>query len=337
MMTKRSTWLSPNVEEPIDPDLQICDSHHHLWDRPDCRYLLDELMKDIGAGHRISRTVFVECRSRYKDDGPEELRPVGETGFVQSIADQTASERATLVANGIVGHADLTLGGRVAAVLEAHLDASKNRFRGIRYVTAWHSSPEVAAATRIAPEGLLLDSKFREGFACLQKYNLCFDAWLYFPQLMELAGLARAFPDTPIVVNHIGGLIGVGPYAGKRDEVLGEWRRRMKALAACDNVFVKLGGFGMPRCGFGWSERSTPPSSAEVARAIAPYCHWCIDQFGVDRSMFESNFPVDRRSYSYSVVWNAYKRVTREYSSEERDSLFRNTAMRFYRLSAQVD
>jgi L-fuconolactonase len=333
MATEREAWLALTAEDPIDPDLPICDPHHHLWDRPNDRYLLDELLKDTGGGHRIVQTVFVECRSMYKKSGPEELRPVGETEFVQGIADQVARGHGeTAVASGIVGFADLTLGGKVAQVLEAHIAASKNRFRGIRHITTWDANPADIMATQNAPKGLLLDPKFREGFACLQKYGLSFDAWLYFPQLIELADLARAFPDIAIVANHIGGLVRIGPYAGKNDEVFRDWRRGIATLAACPNVSVKLGGLGTPRCGFGWYERATPPGSAEVAEAVAPYFNWCIERFGTERCMFESNFPVDKISFSYTVLWNAFKRLSKGFLVQERNDLFHDTAVKVYRL-----
>jgi len=333
MATEHEAWLALTMEEPIDPELPICDPHHHLWDRPNDRYLLEELLQDIRGGHRIVQTVFVECRSMYKKDGPEEMRPIGETEFVQSIADQVAAGQygVTAVASGIVSFADLTLGAAVAAVLEAHIEASRNRFRGIRHISTWDASPEIISS-RNPPRGLLLDPKFREGFACLQKYNLSFDAWLYHPQLMELVDLARTFPDISIVVNHIGGLLGIGPYGGKSEEVFHDWKRGIAALAACQNVFVKLGGLGMPRSSFGWHERTVPPNSAELAEAMAPYYRWCIEQFGVDRCMFESNFPVDKISYSYAVLWNAFKRISKDFTPQERAALFHDTAVKVYRL-----
>jgi len=341
MVNERETWLRMTLEEPLDPGLPICDPHHHLWDRParqdrpGNRYLLEELLQDIDEGHNIIQTVFVECRSMYKRDGPQEMQPVGETEFVQGIAAQSASGQygTTSVAAGIVGHADLTLGGAVAAVLEAHMEASSNRFRGIRHSSTWDASTDIGSYMNSRKE-LLLDSRFREGFGCLQRYGLSFDAWLYHPQLPELADLARAYPDTPIIVDHIGGLLGTGPYDQKREEVFQQWKTGIDELSACPNVVVKLGGLGMPMCGFGWNERTTPPSSTELAEAMVPYYHWCIEQFGVDRCMFESNFPVDKVSYSYTVMWNAFKRISKNFSPDERAALFHDTAARVYRLSS---
>ena len=340
MVNERETWLRMTLEEALDPELPICDPHHHLWDRParqdrpGNRYLLEELLQDIGEGHNIVQTVFVECRSMYKRDGPQEMQPVGETEFVQGIAAQSASGQygATSVAAGIVGHADLTLGGDVAAVLETHIAASNNRFRGIRHSSTWDASAEIGSYMSSRKE-LLLNAKFREGFGCLQRYGLSFDAWLYHPQLPELADLARTYPDTQIIVDHIGGLLGTGPYAGKREEVFSQWKNGITELSACPNVVVKLGGLGMPMCGFGWNERTTPPNSEELAEAMAPYYHWCIEQFGVERCMFESNFPVDKVSYSYTVMWNALKRISEDFSPSEKAALFHDTAVKVYRLS----
>jgi len=340
MALDHKAWLKLTSEVPIEPDLPICDPHHHLWHRPDLpgrpgsRYLLEDLLQDVGGGHRIIQTVFVECRSMYREGGAEEMRPVGETEFVQGIAAQSASGQygTTRVAAGIVGHADLTLGAAVAPVLEAHIAASSNRFRGIRHSSAWDASADLRSYMS-PPKGLLLDSRFREGFACLQKYGLSFDAWLYHPQLTELADLARAFPNVPIVLDHIGGLLGIGPYAGKREEVFRQWESGIAVLAACPNVVVKLGGLGMPICGFAWNERATPPNSTELAEAMAPYYHLCIEQFGANRCMFESNFPVDKVSYSYTVMWNAFKRISKGFSPEVRSALFYDTAMRVYRLT----
>ncbi len=340
MTTEREAWLTLTIEDPMAPALPICDPHHHLWDRPalpdrpGSRYLLEELLQDTGGGHNIVQTVFIECRSMHRKDGPNEMRPVGETEFVQGIAAQSASGQygMTLVAAGIVSFADLTLGTAVVPVLEAHIAASRDRFRGIRHSSVWDTSPEITP-TGARPRSLLLDPKFREGFACLQKYSLSFDAWLYHPQLMELTDLARAFPETPIILDHIGGPLGIGPYAEKREEVFGEWKSGIAALSTCPNVVVKLGGLGMPICGFGWHERDIPPSSAELAEAMAPYYEFCIEQFGVNRCMFESNFPVDKQSYSYTVMWNAFKRITEDFSPEDRAALFHDTAVKVYRLA----
>ena len=347
MVTQLETWLKLTKEDPIAPYLPICDPHHHLWDYPDDfpetrvptfakifhHYLLKNILEDAG-GHNVVQTVFIECRSQYRKEGPPELRPIGETEFVQGIAAQSASGQYgnTAVASGIVGFADLTLGSAVAPVLEAHIAASRSRFRGIRYITTWDASSDIDS--RVKGPGLLLDPKFREGFAHLHKYNLSFDAFLYHSQLPDLVNLARAFSDTPIILNHIARPLGIGPYAGKRQEVFEEWKRGIAALAACPNVVVKLGGLGNPHSGFGWHEQPTPPNSAQLAEAITPYFDWCMEQFGTNRCMFESNFPVDRISYSYTVIWNAFKRFSNGFSPTERARLFHDTAVKVYRLEA---
>ena len=331
MTTERDEWLALGCEAAIDPDLPICDPHHHLWDRPGSRYLLEHVLRDTGCGHNVVRTVFVECSSMYRPDGPEAMRPVGETAFVEDTAVR-AMGGPTAVAAGIVGFADLTLGAEVTPVLEAHLAASPERFRGIRHSAAWDASPEIGAY-KSPPRGLLMDARFREGFACLGRYGLSFDAWLYHPQLLELVDLAKAFPDVPIVLDHIGGPLGIGPYAGQREAVFRLWKAGIAQLAACPNVAVKLGGLGMACCGMGWHERPRPPSSGEMAEAMAPYYLHCIEQFGVDRCMFESNFPVDRIASLYCVLWNAFKRVVHDFSPGERAALFHDTAARVYRLA----
>jgi len=332
MTMDRNEWLGLIVEPPLDSNLAICDAHHHLWDRPTSRYMPDGLMRDIG-GVRVTSTVFVECSSGYRREGPVEMRPVGETEFVKDIAVRAASGQYgnTRIAAGIVGFADLTLGIAVEPVLEAHMQAGRGYFKGIRHSSCWDASPEIPSYMN-QPPGLLLQPGFREGFACLGKRGLSFDAWLYFHQMSELADLARAFPDTTIVLDHIGGNIGVAPYADRRAEMYDRWLAGIVELATCPNVVVKVGGLGMTRTGFGWHERPVPPDSVELAEAMKPYYLRCIEHFGVERCMFESNFPVDRASYSYIVMWNAYIRLTQGFSAAEKQVLFHDTALRVYRI-----
>lgn len=319
------------VETALEPDLPICDAHHHLWERPPNRYLLDDFVIDLGAGHNIGSTVAVECGYGYRPDGPDHLKPVGETEFLERAATEAAtdSKLTTRIAAAIVGFADLCLGDGVAPVLEAHLATSPSRFRGIRHSTTWDGS---GALRNEAPPGLLGDEKFRSGFDWLGKFGLSFDAWVYHPQLDEVAALARAFPDVTIVLNHLGAPLGVGPYAGKSDEVFQAWRRGIAAVAACSNVVVKLGGGGSARSGYDWHQRSVKPSSEEIAQILRPYVAWCIEKFGAERCMFESNFPVEKAANSYVVIWNAFKRMTKHFSSAERAALFHDTACRVYRI-----
>ena len=320
------------VEPALEPDSPICDPHHHLRERPNDRYFLEEFIQDTGIGHSIVATVCVENRAMYRKDGPAYMKPVGETEFFDSVAAQAATKPkpSTAVAAGIVGHADLSLGEAVSEVLEAHLRASPSRFRGIRHSTTWDESETIRSDAR---RGLLADSAFRRGFARLQRYGLSFDAWLYHPQLPELVELARAFPNVTIVLDHIGGPLGVGPYKGKREEVFRVWSKGIEDLSTCPNVAVKLGGFGSTRSGYDWHERAVQPASAELANTMAPYFDFCIEKFGVHRCMFESNFPVNKASYSYVAIWNAFKRISQSFSAAERKALFHDTAMHVYRLA----
>jgi len=333
MTTPRPEWLALTTEEALDPDLAICDPHHHFWDRPGDRYMLDELLEDTGGGHNITETVFVECSAMYRRAGPESMSPVGETEFVNGLAAQSASGKygSTNVAAGIVGYADLQLGSAVGEVLEAHIAASPERFRGVRNSSCWDAIPEIGGY-KSPPKGLLGDPTFRKGYAELDRLNLSFDAWLYHTQLGELTDLARTFPNVTIIMDHIAGPMGIGPYTGKQDDVFEAWKQGMTELASCENVFIKLGGFGMPLDGYAWHERSAPPSSEEIATTMAPYYNHCIQAFGADHCMFESNFPVDKNSTSYTVLWNVFKRVASGYSASEKALLFRDSARRAYRL-----
>lgn len=334
-MAANDEWLSQVQEGALDPERPICDPHHHLWDHPGNRYLLDELMGDVnGGGHNVVSTVFVECLSMYRADGPEEFGPVGETEFVQGIAAMSASGGygATRAASGIVGYANLALGDAVVPVLEAHIAASPNRFRGIRHAAGWHESPDIRNSHTNPPPGLYLDEQFRRGFAHLGRLGLPFDAWLYHPQLPELADLAGAFPNVTIVLDHFGGPLGIGPYAGQLDAVFEEWRRDIAEVASCPNVVAKLGGINMPLNGFGWDKRERPPTSEELAEATGWYYLHTIDLFGPQRCMFESNFPVDRASCSYGVLWNAFKRLVAGFREDEKAAMFHDTAARVYRI-----
>lgn len=334
MTDSHRQWLSLRPEKALEPGLAIIDPHHHLWDYPESRYLREELIEDIGDGHRVKKTVFVECLSMYRKDGPQHLKPVGETEFVAGLAGADTGEKSesTDVAAGIVGFADLRLGKKAEEVMEAHQAAGKGRFRGIRHAVAWDPSSEIRNSHHHPPKGLMSDSEFRKGFACLQKYGLSFDAWLYHPQIPELAELAKNFSDTIIILNHVGSPLGIGPYAGRGKEVFEDWKRGIKEVAQCENVYVKLGGLAMTLSGFGWHRRPKPPSSDELADAMAPWFHFCIEQFGTRRCMFESNFPMDKVSCSYTVLWNAFKKITLNFSDSEKAALFHDTAAAIYRL-----
>ncbi|MDQ8730466.1 amidohydrolase family protein [Bradyrhizobium sp. LHD-71] len=323
-------------EEILEPELPICDPHHHLWDFPNSRYLLPELLADVQSGHNVQSTVFVECTSFYRATGPEELRVIGETEFVNGAAAMAASGRygKVLACEGIVSRADLTLGETVGPVLDAHIRAGNGRFRGIRHAAGWDASPDVRNSHTNPPQDLYAQPAFRLGLKELAKRNLTFEAWQYHPQLPEVIALARAVPEAKIVLNHVGGPLGIGPYTGRRDEVFQSWSGNIKELASCPNVWVKLGGLGMTLCGFGFSKREVQPGSAELADAWRPYLETCITAFGPSRGMLESNFPVDGASCSYAALWNAFKRVTKGASAEDKELLYRKSARTFYRLDA---
>ncbi len=334
-MGNRAEWLAQVAEEALEPDLPICDAHHHLWDHPASRYLLDELLADTGSGHTVVSTVFVECGSMYRADGPDDLKPVGETEFVQGIAAMSASGGygPTRAAAGIVSHANLMLGDRARPVLEAHMAAGPNRFRGVRHSAAWDASSDIRVSHSRPPQEMLLDATFRAGFRHLGELGLTFDAWLYHRQIPELTDLARACPNVTIILDHFGGPLGIGPYAGRADEVFAEWRPAIDDLATCPNVVAKLGGINMPVNGFGWHKRDRPPGSEELAAATRRYYLHTIERFGVERCMFESNYPVDKASCSYTVLWNAFKRIVADFTPTEKAALFHDTAARVYRLT----
>jgi predicted TIM-barrel fold metal-dependent hydrolase len=329
-------WLALTPEPTLEPEIPICDAHHHLWEfRPEPvhyqRYLLQDLANDLNSGHNVRSTVFIEVRAKYRSGGPEEMRPVGEVEFVEALATESAGGKygPARIAAGIIGYADLKLGEQVAPVLEALQAASPGRFRGIRHSTGWDPSPDLVNREI---QGALSSANYRAGARVLARMGLCLENSLYHPQLPELAAFARAVPDLTIVLNHIGGLVRVGPYANRDDEVLPAWRRGMAAVAACPNVIIKLGGVGQARFGFGWQTRETPIGSEELATVLSPLMQYCIEQFGPDRCMFESNFPVDKVSYSYNVVYNAFKRLSKGYSPAERAAMFHDTAARVYRI-----
>ncbi len=330
-------WLALTQGPTLEPEIPICDPHHHFWDlRPERipyqRYLLHELVADVNCGHNVRSTVFIEARAMYRPDGPVELRPVGEVEFVNGLAAASATGLygPCRAAAGIVGHADLKLGDRVEPVLEALRAASPNRFRGIRHTVTWDPNPEIDNREK---EGVLATPEYRAGAQVLARMGLSLDTGVVFPQLPELADFAKAVPNLTIILNHLGGLNWVGPYGNRNDEVMATWRRGIAAVAACPNVYLKLGGIGMPRLGFDWHTRDKPIGSEELAASMAPLMTSCIEQFGPARCMFESNFPPDKVSFSHHILFNAFKRFSKSYSASERAALFHDTAGRAYRIS----
>ena len=325
-------WLSQIKEEIIEPEIPIIDPHHHLWDMKGNRYLLDELLEDLASGHNIVATVFLECAAMYRSGGPIHMRSIGETEFVNGIAAMSASGKygKSKICAGIVGFADLTLGASVSEVLEAQVNAGGGRFKGIRYGAGFNESEVINNSHTNPPPELYSNEKFREGFAKLADYNLSFDAWLYHTQINDVSMLADAFPNQNIVLNHFGGPIGIGPYEDKRAEVFASWKQSILNLSKRSNVYVKLGGLGMVLNGYQFENQQLPPSSNELANKWKPFFETTIDAFGSERCMFESNFPVDRRSVSYHVLWNAFKKMILDYPDEDKNKLFFKNAKDVY-------
>ncbi|MEO9492007.1 MAG: amidohydrolase family protein [Marinomonas sp.] len=342
------------AESILEPDLPTIDPHHHLWDLrpllpmfpeprhrfletlvPAAHYTFDQLLADVQTGHNIVGTVFMECGAFYDAARSEAMKPVGEVEYVNGVAAQSASG---LYGNlkacaGIIGHADLTLGDGAAPVLEALVAAGNGRFKGIRHQGAWDADPEVLGPPFHAPPQLYRDAKFREGFAHLGKMGLSFDAWILEPQIPDVIDLARAFPDTPICLDHCGTPLGMASYTGKLTERFDIWRDNIRELAACENVSVKLGGLAMHNCAMPEEGPAAGVGSEELARQWKPYIETCIEAFGASRGMFESNYPVDRWGATYPVLWNAFKRITTGASDDEKHALYAGNAKIFYNLT----
>src|SRR4051794_20046900 len=330
----RPDWLAKRSEEILEPGLPIVDPHHHLWDAPRYRYMFPELLADLASGHNIVATMYEQAREMYRASGPEELKSLGETEFITGVAAMSASGKygPTKCMAGITGYVDLRLGSRAKGIIERHLAVSDGRLKAIRNGSTWSDDPVLKTMSSGMPRDLLLNKTFREGVATLAEFNLAFDAWMFQTQLGDLVDLARALPQTTMVVNHVGGPVAIGPYAGKREEAFEEWRKLIQQIAALPNTYIKLGGLGMKMIGFDFFNNPEPPSSEELAKAWKPYIETCIVAFGPQRSIFESNFPVDKGTCSYPVLWNAFKRLAAGYSPDEKTALFSGAAKKAYRL-----
>lgn len=322
----RPEWLALGAEAALDSGLEIIDPHHHLWERDGIPYHSKDIAADIAAsGHHVVRTVFIECKTHYRTHGDPIEASLGETEFA-------AEQYRPGIADGIIGFIDFTIGDEAEALLKQHIAVGQGRFRGIRQAAVWHPDPDARGSSLQAQPGLLLDPAFRRGFAALAPLGLHFEAWCYFTQFAELRDLAAAFPETVIVLNHVGAPLNIGPYHARQDFVRREWLEGIQSLAQYPNIHVKLGGFGMALFNCDCYGQALPPSSAQLAEAWAPYIEAGINAFGADRAMFESNFPVDKGACSYGNLWNAYKRVTAGRTAQERAALFAGTARRVYRL-----
>jgi L-fuconolactonase len=329
---QRVAWRASIVEDVLWPEQAICDAHHHLWDHADDRYFAPEFAADISDGHKVVKSVYVECGSAYRTSGAAELAPVGETEFVVAQEAELAAALGRPLISGIIGFVDMRLGHAAEVVLNGHIEAARGRFSGVRHAAAWDASPDIVNHQTNPPSQLLLDPRFTDGVRVLGAMGLTYDTWIYHRQLPELVELARAVPETTIVIDHLGGPLGIGPYVDQRAAVLKFCREQLKELATFPNTRVKLGGIGMPSYGNRWHKLPMPPTSAVIAAAWGDQIRWCIDTFGPQRVMFESNFPPDRRSCSYRTLWNALKRTAESYSQDERDLLFHDTAVAVYKL-----
>jgi L-fuconolactonase len=330
----RPDWLAKRTEDILEPGLPIIDPHHHLWDAPRYRYMFPELLADLASGHNIVATMYEQAREMYRASGPEELKSLGETEFITGVAAMSASGKygPTKCMAGITGYVDLRLGSRAKGIIERHLAVSDGRLKAIRNGSTWSDDPVLKTMSSGMPRDLLLNKTFREGVATLAEFNLAFDAWMFQTQLGDLVDLARAIPQTTMVVNHVGGPVAIGPYAGKREEAFEEWRKLIQQIGALPNTYIKLGGLGMKMIGFDFFNNPEPPSSEDLAKAWKPYIETCIAAFGPQRAMFESNFPVDKGTCSYQVLWNAFKRLAAGHSPDEKTALFSGAASKAYRL-----
>ncbi|MET0388594.1 MAG: amidohydrolase family protein [Polyangiales bacterium] len=334
-MTEPKPSREAPLEDVIDPERPIIDPHHHLWDWPDPRqYMLPELWRDTGSGHNVQKTVFIECGAFYRTGGPEALRSVGETERVAQLAAETQNAAPGKPAlAGIVAHTDLTQdAAALSDVLAAHREAGRGFLRGIRHAGARDSDPESLKIRGRGLERQYERDDFRRGVAQLGKLGLSYDTWHYHHQNQAYLALAQAVPDTVFVFDHFGTPLGVGRFAGKRDEIFERWKDDVAAIARCENVYAKLGGLAMPDNGFGWNERATRATSDELVAAQRRYYHHMLECFGPARCMFESNFPVDKPSIGYRSLWNAFKKLSADLSESEKHALFYGTAAKVYRL-----
>ncbi|CAB1078586.1 amidohydrolase [Alkalispirochaeta odontotermitis] len=327
-------WLDQVQEDIIDPEREIVDPHHHLWRRKRWfTYLPEDFWTDTGSGHNVTKTVYVQCRSGYRTEGPEHLKPVGETEFVADVAEQSrqgAGDRAQIA--GIVSHANLLLGDLVEEILDAHEEAGQGLFKGIRHAGAREESPAKLMIPGLGEKDLFSQEAFRQGVKLLGRRVLTYESWHYHHQIKSFIELARSAADTLIIQDHFGTPLGVGPYRDNQDEIFREWQKDIAELARCENVYAKLGGMAMPDNGFGWHLRAKPPTSDEFVKAQQAYYLHTIECFGPRRCMFESNFPVDRLSISYPVLFNGFKKIVADFSEDEKDMMFSGTATRVYKL-----
>jgi len=330
-------WLNRINEDIIDPELPIIDPHHHLWTKKhpfagSFPYLLEDLKKDTSSGHNILGTIFMECGQGYYPDGEERFKPVGETEYVAGVAKTSKNLKNYPSILGIIGYADMMLGAEVGEVLKTHIGVGDGLFRGIRHAAGWDESDMIDNSHSNPEKNIYFNTNFRRGIEELIDLNLTFDAWHYHHQILDLKELATNYPELTIIHDHFGGPLGIGPYEAKRDEIYKKWKDDISSLASCKNVYSKLGGLAMPINGWNWHKKNKPATSDEIVNANQSYYLHTIESFGFNRCMFESNFPVDKRSVSYHVLWNAFKKMTSRFDSGDRAKLFSETAKKVYKV-----
>ena len=337
-------WLRRVVEEVIDPSQRIIDPHHHLWqkttgDTPNVRrhrlynYMLEEFWEDTSSGHNVTDSVYIECSEFFWNSKDEHFNPLGETEYIKNLSQISCKNTEKTSISGIIGHANLLLGKNANEILDRHVEIGGNLFKGIRHAGSWDSNTDINNSHHNPPRDMYLINEFLEGIKLLSAKELVFEAWQYHHQLPQVTNLARKNPDLIIVLNHFSGPLGVGPYATKKDEVYRNWKKDLKALARCENVFAKLGGLAMPINGFNFEKNLSPPTSDDFMSLQRQFYLTTIDFFGPQRCIFESNFPVDKSSISYQVLWNAYKKLVKDFSEAEKDHLFYKTASDVYNIS----
>ncbi|SAL76123.1 amidohydrolase family protein [Caballeronia telluris] len=333
----RPEWLALVAEKAVEPELPVIDPHHHLWDVDTAFYQAPELVGDVSSGHNVVATVFVECKAHFDQDVPAPLAPVGETRFAVAEAKRAAQLEGghDALVKGIVAYGD-PLAPLPADVLQAHGEAGQGRLRGVRVRAAWHADPAFAAPADGPDEATIRSPELDRYCGVLADLGLVLDLWVYHTQLDDAAALAKRHPTLPIVLNHCGGPLGIGPYAGRREQVLAAWRTSLARVADNPNTVVKIGGLAMPRTGLSFADAVKPATSAELAQRWSPYVRTCVDLFGAERGMFESNFPVDKGSCNYVSVWNAFKELSAAYSADERHALLCGTANRVYALEVDA-
>ena len=330
MNLDRLEWINSGQEPPVDSEQRIIDPHHHLWERGGSRYRAEELSEDTSRGHTVTDTVFVECLANYRKEAQKELRSIGETEFVVDESVRSKELKGCNI-SGIVAFLDLSLGDKVGDLIEAHQELAGQMLKGIRHATAWSSDADIPISHSKPSEGLMTDKTFIDGVRSLGTRNLSFDAWMYFDQLHELHGLAKEAPNTRIIINHLGAPLNLGKWKKKQDNVQAIWKSELQKLAKLENVYLKIGGIGMENYfGTNWVSRTHPPSSDEVVTVWNERILWCIETFGTEKCMFESNYPVDRQTLPYSVIWNTFQKIVQTFTASEKDDLFWVTARSVY-------